>query len=96
MAEQLQPIDLNTHPDLLPVVEEVEATRHSRLLQRNGQDVVEVRPATKRRQRSLRGKPITANDSLWSIVGIATDEQATDVSANVDKYLADPYTPKGL
>ena len=45
MAEQFQPIDLDTRPDLLPVVEKVVATGQPRHLQRNGKDVAVLMPA---------------------------------------------------
>jgi hypothetical protein len=47
--------------------------------------------------RSKRSKPTSAEDPLWSIVGIADaeapDDLPTDVSSNVDAYLADAYDP---
>jgi hypothetical protein len=90
MTEQLQPIDLNTRPDLLPVVEEVEATRTPRHLQRNGQDVVVLQPAKPERRRS-RHKQFSLDDSLFNIVGMARSEGPGDVATNHDKYLAEAY-----
>ncbi len=88
MAEQLHPIELNTHPDLAQVVADVESTRHPRMLQRNGKNVVEVRPATTRR-RSRKGQPTSADDPIWNIVGMVQTDGPGDVAENVDHYLAD-------
>jgi len=90
MAEQLQPIDLNDQPDLSAVVAEVETTRHARMLQRNGKDVVEVRPARTAR-RSRKGQPTSADDPIWNIVGMARTDGPSDVAENVDRYLAEAY-----
>lgn len=48
-------------------------------------------PATTSRPRIPRGKPTTVDDSLWKIVGIAHEEQASDGTEQHDKYLADAY-----
>lgn len=74
------------------LIAEVRATKMPAIIRANGEDAVEVRPVPKRRTRIPAGKVITAGDSLWKIAGMATDEQATDVSENVDKYLAGAYT----
>jgi len=41
-----------------------------------------------------RGKPTSADDPLWSIIGIACSDGPGDVSQNKLKYLADAYAPK--
>lgn len=38
-------------------------------------------------------KPFTMDDPLWDIVGIGRSEGPTDVSENVDHYLAEAYYP---
>lgn|SRR5487761_1302395 len=83
--------DLRDAPAWEQLVEEVRATNKPAIIRADGEDIAEVRPATRRRARIPRGKAITADDSLWNIIGIAKDERATDVSENVDKYLADAY-----
>jgi hypothetical protein len=39
------------------------------------------------------GRPTSADDPLWSIIGIGDPgpDAPTDVSQNIDKYLADAY-----
>jgi hypothetical protein len=89
MTEQRQPIDLNTHPDLLPVVEEVEATRTPRRLQRDGQDVAVLSPAAAPRRR--RTSAFSLDDAIFELAGIAQSEGPGDVSENVDTYLAEAF-----
>jgi excisionase family DNA binding protein len=36
-------------------------------------------------------KPITDDDPLWSLVGVIRDDPATDISANIHKYLDEAY-----
>jgi excisionase family DNA binding protein len=45
-------------------------------------------------ERLAKAKPLTWDDPLWNIVGIATSEEGepTDVSVNHDKYLAEAYS----
>jgi len=38
------------------------------------------------------GRPTTADDPLWNIVGIIDDEGPTDVARNHDAYLAEAYS----
>jgi hypothetical protein len=42
------------------------------------------------------GKPTSANDPLWNIIGMARSEEdePTDVSQDKYRYLADAYAPK--
>jgi hypothetical protein len=60
-------------------------------------DIAVISPAPLAPRRSRRGKPTSAEDPLWTIVGIADadapDDLPTDVSSNVDAYLADAYYP---
>ena len=95
MAEQLQPIDLSTAPDLLRVVDEVAATRKPRRLQRDGRDVATIIPPSPQARTRRRAVPFTHHDTLWDIVGLIDDDQGpTDVSSHKHQYLAEAYTPK--
>jgi hypothetical protein len=95
MARELTPIDISAMPDLLRIAEEVRDTNQPRLLRRAGEDVAMVTPV-KRRSTRARGKPTSADDPLWNIVGIADgpDDGVTDVSENKHRYLAEAYAPK--
>src|SRR5947208_3608377 len=42
-------------------------------------------------RRSHRPKPLTADNPLFEIIGSITDDLGSDVSENVDKYLAEAY-----
>lgn len=44
-------------------------------------------------ERLVQAKPLTWDDPLWNIVGIATSDEGepTDISVNHDKYLAEAY-----
>ena len=62
-----------------------------------GQEIlisVEDPPAPKKSTRK-RPKFFTAEDSMWNLMGIGQDDEATDVSQNKHKYLADAYEQKG-
>lgn len=50
-----------------------------------------LRPAAPERRQSLRGRPTTADDPLWSIVGIGHSGGRGDVARNHDRYLAEAY-----
>lgn len=93
MAQETRHInisDLGPAPGWEHLIAEVKSTKQSAIIDADGEDAVELRPAPKRRTRIPRGKPITADDSLWAIIGIA-DVKETDIAENHDKYLADAY-----
>ena len=94
MAKELVHIDISNSPELLRIVEEMRTSNEPLVFRRGNEDVAILRlvkRATKRRV--LRGRPTSADDPLWNIVGMAAgpDDGATDVSTNKLKYLADAY-----
>lgn len=91
MAEQLQPIDLNTNPDLYRLVDEVAATRTPRQLQRNGEDVAEIRPPAHSRRRSpSKARPVTKDDPLFRLIGIG-NSGGSNVAQHKHEHLAEAY-----
>ena len=98
MAKELKSVDITHTPDVLRLAEEVARSGLSCVLRRGGADIAVISPAPSTPRRSKRGKPTSAEDPLWSIVGIADadapDDLPTDVSSNVDAYLADAYDPR--
>jgi hypothetical protein len=89
MAAEHTRIDI-TQVDFPRLAEEVRRSGRTHVVTRNDEELVEVKPARQRSQR--RGKPTSADDPLWNIVGIgAADGPPTDVARNVDTYLAEAY-----
>ena len=94
MAKELKHIDIGKVPELLRIVEDMRASNEPCVLQRDHEDVAILRPVTKaRKARISRGKPLTQDDPLFNLIGIATgpDDGVHDVSENKHKYLADAY-----
>lgn len=50
-----------------------------------------VEPIAAEASKPLRGKPMTADDPIWNITAAGRSSRATDVSENVDHYLAEAY-----
>jgi hypothetical protein len=97
MAHETRHLDLSEMVNMpaVDLVEQVRKTRQTTIIRADGEDAVEIRPARKRRQRLPRGQGITAADKLWSIVGSIDDpEGPTDISGNVDAYLAETHMPR--
>jgi hypothetical protein len=93
MAESLTHIDVTNTPELRRLAEEVQASKTPRVLSRDNEDLVVVKPLAPRRadgKTTRRGKGFSREDSLWNIAGIA-HSGSHDVSANHDRYLADAY-----
>ena len=91
MARELKRIDITNVPELLRIAEEVQASQEPRVLRRDGEDLAVVRPLKRPgRPRIPRGKPFTKEDPIWNLQGIGRSG-LTDVSENVDKYLAEAY-----
>jgi hypothetical protein len=103
MAKELKPVDITNTPEVLRLAEEVARSGVTHVLRRDDQDLVEVRPISPTSKRAKgKGRPRRKRsvDNSWleNIVGIADESafpnQPTDISTNVDKYLADAYYGK--
>lgn len=94
MHEELTPLDVSNLPALEQAAKEVSATRKPRRIVRGDEELAVLQPAKKPRKASLKGKPMTADDPLWSIIGIVHSEGPGDVSSHKHKYLAKAYMPK--
>lgn len=92
MAQQADTVDISNIPELRKLAEEVQRTRQPRMLRADSGDVAVLMPVRTRSLRAARRKGLTRDDTLWNIVGSIPDHGGpTDVSENVDKYLADAY-----
>ena len=64
---------------------------------KEGQEIVisvEEAP-TPEKKPGRRTRTFSAKDSLWNLAGIGQGDEATDVSQNIHKYIADAYEHKG-
>jgi hypothetical protein len=94
VAKELKRIDISRIPELLSIAHEVQRTNEPRILRQDSEDVAMLTPIKPAAKRGSKGKPTSAADPLWDIVGIGQAEEAQDVAANKDKYLADAYAAK--
>ncbi|MGH2458706.1 MAG: hypothetical protein ACRDIY_07550 [Chloroflexota bacterium] len=95
MAREVKYIDISDNPDLLRIVEEVRSSREPRVLRQGNQDVAIVRPVKRLAKRRIpEGRPASAEDPLWKLVGIGVSEGPGDVSTNKHRYLADAYADR--
>jgi hypothetical protein len=92
MAKEPKHIDISRMPELLSIAHEVQQTKQPAVLREENEDVAIVTPIKPAAKRGSKGKPTSAADPLWDIVGIGEAEEATDVAANKYKYLADAYS----
>jgi hypothetical protein len=92
MAKEKAPkrIDISRMPELLTLAQEVQNTNEPRILQQEREDLAMLTPIKPVAKRSLRGKPTTADDPLWKLVGIGHSGKG-DISENKHKYLAEAY-----
>ena len=90
MAKELKRIDIGSIPELLKLAQEVRTTNESAVLQQESEDVALLSPIKPVSKRRVRGKPTTADDPLWNLVGIGHSGRG-DISANKHTYLADAY-----
>ena len=94
MANEPKRIDISSMPELLSIAHEVQRTNEPRILREDSEDVAVLAPIKPAAKRGSKGKPTSADDPLWGIVGIGQAEEARDVAANKYKYLADAYAAK--
>jgi hypothetical protein len=95
--KELKPVNVSSTPDVLRLAQEVARSGVPVMLKTDSEDLAvltPVSPASKGSKR--RSKPLSKEDSLWKIIGIADadapDDLPTDISSNTDKYLADAYS----
>jgi hypothetical protein len=95
MAKEKEPkrIDISSMPDLVQLANKVRETNKPLLLQQEGEDLAMLTPIKPVAKRRVRGKPTTADDPLWKLIGIGHFGKG-DVSANKHKYLAEAYLPR--
>ena len=89
MQQELTPLDVSDLPELEQAAEEVKATGKPRRIVRGSEELAVLQPAKKLRRSRLRGKPITADDPFWNLLGAARSEGPGDISSNKQKYLVD-------
>ena len=91
MALEQQPIDISNRLELSQLVEELKRARRVGVLRRDNHDVAVLTPLadTPRPKRRPRGKRTSADDPLWSIVGMFHSNEPSIVSEHVDEFLAE-------
>jgi hypothetical protein len=92
MAKEKEPkrIDISSMPELLRMAQEVRSSNEPRILKQENEDLAMLTPIKPKAKRTPRGKPTTADDPLWKLIGIGHSGKG-DVSADTHKYLADAY-----
>lgn len=94
MAKELKRMDITHKLELLQIVEQVQTADQPLILSSGSEDVAILRPLKRpERKPTVKGRPTSAGDPFWNIIGIAAgpDDGVTDVSTNKHKYLADAY-----
>jgi hypothetical protein len=90
MAKEPKRIDISRMPELLSMAQEVRATNEPAVLQQESEDVAMLTPITPVAKRSAGGKPTSADDPLWKLIGIGHSGKG-DISENTHQYLAEAY-----
>lgn len=90
MAKEPKRIDISRIPELLSIAQEVRRTNEPAVLQQEREDLAMLTPIKPVGKRRLTGKPTTADDPLWKLVGIGHSGKG-DISENKHKYLAETY-----
>jgi hypothetical protein len=94
MEKELTAIDISHLPQLAHLIAELRRSGTPVVLQEHGEDVAMITSLAPSTTAHARGKPITADDPLWKIVGIGRSGGLGDVSLNKYRYLAEAYTPR--
>src|SRR5687768_13468965 len=93
LNKEVKHIDISNTPELVRLVEEVQRSNQVTVLTKDGEEVLEVRPAKTSKKKRVKKGVLTKDDPMWNIVGMLKDDGGpTDVSTNVDKYLAEAYS----
>jgi hypothetical protein len=93
MAAEREPIEISDKPELLRLVEEMEASGQPCVLRRDGKDVAVLRPANV----SEEPLPMSPDKNPFAaITGLFESDKSDDVSSNKHKYLAEGYLEKHI
>jgi hypothetical protein len=90
MAKEPKRIDISRMPELLSLAQEVRSTNEPALLQQDHEDLAMLTPIKPVTKSKARGKPTSADDPLWKLIGIGHSGKR-DISENKHKYLAEAY-----
>ena len=88
MAAEREPIEISDKPELLRLVEEMEASGAPCVLKRDGEDVALMTPIGRG---SNKFGATSEHDPLWRIVGMFKSDGPTDIATDKHKYLAEAY-----
>jgi hypothetical protein len=88
MAKEPKRIDISRMPELLHLAQEVQSTNEPAVLQQEREDLAMLTPIKPVAKRRARGKPTSADDPLWKLVGIGHSGKG-DISENTHQYLAE-------
>lgn len=92
MVKERHTIDISNRPDIVQLVQQAQRAMESLVLRQDSEDVAILQPLKRaRRTHALKGRPTTADDPIWQIVGMAHSPGPGDVADNVDRYLAEAY-----
>jgi hypothetical protein len=102
MEAKVKRTEVSNLPDALHLAEEVQKTKQAQILEREGHELALLSPIPPRSTRTRRAggtrKGANSNDWLLRLIGIAdgseSPDDATDVSSNKHKYLADAIYSK--
>lgn len=95
MAGESISTDISAAPELARLAHDVADSGKMRVLSEHGVALAVVSPAASRR-RSSRLKPLDRDNPIWEIVGAISADVGSDVSENVDRYLAGTHTAEPL
>src|SRR3954451_8529066 len=90
---ELKPVDVTSTPDVLRLAEEVARSGLPVVLKANSEDLAVMTPASKPKRRSGRAKPVTREDSLFTLIGIGRSKTDGGVSEQKHEALARAYQP---
>lgn len=90
LNKEVKHIDISNTPELIRLAEEVQKSNQVTVLTKDGEEMLEVRPPKPAKKKRAKAGPITMDDPLTKLIGIAHSGMS-DISANKHKYLAEDY-----
>ncbi|GEM_PF-6384670 len=91
--KEVKHIDISDFPELLIIAEKILSSGGVHILSRNGEDILEIRPAKPIARKRVKGRAMTKDDPLSKLVGSVTNAEPTDAS-KIYEYLADAFSGK--
>ncbi len=91
LNKEVKHIDISNTPELIRLAEEVQESNQVTVLTKDGEEVLEVRPAKPAGKKRVKRAKFTKDDAMFRLIGVGKSNIPGGVSGKKHEYLAQTY-----